>query len=538
VPTSTGFPVPKGFSVRSITAGPDGNLWFTANGVVSTIGKITTSGAITIFPLPGPNPSLAGITAGPDGNIWFTDFNGSQIGKITPTGAVTYFPLGQFSGPSAITTGPDGNLWFAGEGFIGRMTTAGAVDQFPTPNIEAGGIVLGPDNNLWFTENTKVAKITTAGVITEFILPSDIGARAITNGPGGALWFCSQLGGKIGRITPPGTITEFLAPSDVNLLAGTDDYVWFTQFSASFGLMTPTGAATNFPALIQSSSGPAGITVGPDGNIWYTQSSGANGNEIVRVVPPTSPPPPSMFISMIATAASGFTTIAPNTWITIRGSNLAPQGDARTWQPSDFTDSGLMPTTLDGVSVLVNGTPAIVSYISPGQVDVLTPPVPVSGTTNASPIDIAYQVTNNAVSTVGVIAPQPLESPELYLLDGGPYALAEHSDGTLVGPSTFFPGATTPAIPGEQITVLGSGFGAVSAPFVYRSKEQIGTLPSPALVRLGTTQVVPRYAGMVSPGIYQFIFTVPANLPDGDVAVSISYNGLTTQAGTLLNIHH
>ncbi len=35
-----------------------------------------------------------------------------------------------------------------------------------------------------------------------------------------------------------------------------------------------------------------------------------------------------------------------------------------------------MPTTLDGVSVLVNGTPAIVSYISPNQIDVLTPPCP------------------------------------------------------------------------------------------------------------------------------------------------------------------
>ncbi len=149
--------------------------------------------------------------------------------------------------------------------------------------------------------------------------------------------------------------------------------------------MTPTGAATEFPILIQGTSVP-GITVGPDGNIWYTQSSGATGNEIVRVVPPTSPPPPSMFVSTIGTAAAGRETIPPNTWITIRGANLAPPGDARTWRPSDFTGSGLMPTTLDGVNVFVNGTPAIVYYISPNQIDVLTPPVAVSGSSDALPI--------------------------------------------------------------------------------------------------------------------------------------------------------
>jgi len=35
----------------------------------------------------GANPQ--GITAGPDGNVWFTEYSGNRIGRITPIGAVT-----------------------------------------------------------------------------------------------------------------------------------------------------------------------------------------------------------------------------------------------------------------------------------------------------------------------------------------------------------------------------------------------------------------------------------------------------------------
>ena len=38
----------------------------------------------------GSAPS--GITAGPDGNLWFTEFDGSRIGRITPAGVASEFP--------------------------------------------------------------------------------------------------------------------------------------------------------------------------------------------------------------------------------------------------------------------------------------------------------------------------------------------------------------------------------------------------------------------------------------------------------------
>ncbi len=86
---------------------------------------------MTEFPVPSPSSYLLGdITAGPDGNLWFTEFESAsgtgQIGRITPGGQVTLFPLPMSgSKPGGITAGPDGNLWFtdAGLGQIGRITS-------------------------------------------------------------------------------------------------------------------------------------------------------------------------------------------------------------------------------------------------------------------------------------------------------------------------------------------------------------------------------------------------------------------------------
>ncbi len=59
--------------------------------------------------------SPLGITAGPDGNLWFTEYSGHRIGRITPLGAVTEFSAGITAGarPVGIASGPDGDLWFA-----------------------------------------------------------------------------------------------------------------------------------------------------------------------------------------------------------------------------------------------------------------------------------------------------------------------------------------------------------------------------------------------------------------------------------------
>lgn len=76
---------------------------------------------------------------------------------------------------------------------------------------------------------------------------------------------------------------------------------------------------------------------------------------------------------MVANAAGESPIIGPNTWVEIKGSNLAPAGDTRNWQSSDFVNNQ-MPTALDGAGVTMNGEAAYVYYISANQINVLAPP--------------------------------------------------------------------------------------------------------------------------------------------------------------------
>jgi streptogramin lyase len=110
---TTDFVAPPGRSASpyNIIVGPDKNLWFTEYGG-QKIGRVTTSGVITEFPIPGAL-QLVGIAAGPDGNIWFTDQLTGKVGHISTSGTnlkQLALPAGSF--PQGITAGPDKNLWF------------------------------------------------------------------------------------------------------------------------------------------------------------------------------------------------------------------------------------------------------------------------------------------------------------------------------------------------------------------------------------------------------------------------------------------
>jgi virginiamycin B lyase len=60
--------------------------------------------------------------------------------------------------------------------------------------------------------------------------------------------------------------------------------LWFTQTSESggaIGRVTTTGAFTAF--LLYSFAGEGGITVGPDGALWFMAYSGPDAAEIGRI---------------------------------------------------------------------------------------------------------------------------------------------------------------------------------------------------------------------------------------------------------------
>ena len=309
VVTEFAIPTPDSGPI-DITTGPDGALWFTE--FVGTIGRITTSGQITeyrIAPLRNNGTSLKkdrafafGITSGPDGALWFivnccapSGQPDSSIGRITTTGEITLFPVPKGTSPAVgITTGPDGNLWYPAtnvpcanknlpcsdriDGRIQRMTPAGVVTGdfvIPSPYSDPSRIVTGSDGNLWFTEQGaigangccqpsrpepgKIGRITTAGVITEFTTPPNSAGSPVTNpagiaaGPDGNIWW-----------TEYSYLTRPRDPEPGGLLHGGNR---IGRINVS------TLAITEFP-IPTAHARADGITAGPtgDGGLYFTES--------------------------------------------------------------------------------------------------------------------------------------------------------------------------------------------------------------------------------------------------------------------------
>ncbi len=240
-----------------------------------------------------------------------------------------------------------------------------------------------------------------------------------------------------------------------------------------------------------------------------------------------TPAPPGPQISEVANAADEGPSIAPNMWVEIKGTGLAPVGDARLWQDSDFVNNQ-MPVKLDGVSATVNGKNAFVYYISPTQINILTPPDTLSGSAQVV-------VSNNGVASVPFTAQAAALSPSFFLFSGSPYIAATHTNGALLGPAGLYPGST-PAEPGETIVLYANGFGSTSVPVVSGSIVQSGNLPQMPVIKIGGIAATVAFAGLVLPGEFQFNVVVPPALGDGDQPVTATYNGLTTQSGTLITV--
>jgi len=289
-------------------SGPDGALWF-ANG--GTIGRLTTDGTVTNYPIPSAS-KIAGIATGPDGKIWFTNSNGDTtgdfIGRMATDGSVTEFKDPSLSGPNGITVGPDGALWFTNYGnlslgypetpstsSIGRITTSGTISAFKGVADLATGITAGPDGALWFTNGGinifkgpvgggAIAESTLSGTQTVRYGPTGaVLMGSLTLGSDGAIWapvwapapYWAPPGTSwIERIGSSGTQTKFLIAEGVDLgnaqggiITGPDGAIWFTS-SGNIERITPDGAIVRYPHTSPTISATA-LCAGPDGNVWF-----------------------------------------------------------------------------------------------------------------------------------------------------------------------------------------------------------------------------------------------------------------------------
>src|ERR1051326_2637455 len=136
-------------------------------------------------------------------------------------------------------------------------------------------------------------------------------------------------------------------------------------------------------------------------------------------------PAPAFNTSGVTTAAGASGQgVAPGSLVSIFGSNLA----------SSLSSAGTVPlsTTLSGVSVMFNNTPAAVQSVSGGQITVQ---VPWEMTPGASQVVVTR---DDGVASGPVGIQIAASAPAIYCI--GEQAMAMNSDGSLAAPAGAIPG--------------------------------------------------------------------------------------------------
>ena len=174
-----------------------------------------------------------------------------------------------------------------------------------------------------------------------------------------------------------------------------------------------------------------------------------------------------------------------------------------------------LPTQLDGVTVTVNGTPAPLFFVSPGQINLQTPFAVQGPTANVV-------VSNNGQSSPAVEVPVAATSPGIFSVQQtgfGP-GIVTHADFSLVT-------AQNPARLGEVVIVFLTGMGAVSPPFPDGAAGPVS--PLSRTTDPGISVLFDGEAGSVlfsgaAPGfvgLYQLNVEIPTTGFTGTVAVAI-----------------
>jgi uncharacterized protein (TIGR03437 family) len=320
--------------------------------------------------------------------------------------------------------------------------------------------------------------------------------------------------------TPTGGFDQVLVAE----LDPTGSHLLFSTTIGSHGLNTasPAGLAVDTSGDIFL----AGNNDGPDlfttpGAFQTTSGDGVccqKGNGFVAKISPTNPQ-----ITAVTDAAGYQQGISPGAWIVIWGANLS--STTRSWLTSEIIN-GKLPTQLDGVGVTVDGKPAAVYYISPGQLDVQAPDDSTTGSVQV--VVTAPQGTATATATMQTVSPGLF----MYNTANRNYIAAQHVDYSLVGPSA-------PAKPGEVIILYATGFGPTTPP---TPSGQLVTTAYPVVnlsaitLTVGGKPAQVLWAGVTEAGLWQMNVQVPQDLTSGDAVVLAQIGGKSTQSNVFLSI--
>jgi streptogramin lyase len=240
-------------------ASSGGGLWVSGYGKLF---QLSTSGTLintfTTTTTGQPSDQLA-VDAG--GNFWFTEsepHEPNKVAQVTPTGATTEYTAGNGQYALGITNGPasNGDMWFTGcpgnvvVSIVPNGSSVGTQTPYVVPNGPNGApapqmIVTGPDGNLWFAScgagTISYMPVPSGGTPnpTAFAVPTtQTDGRGqvwgLAPGPNGDMWGGNIADNQLDRIPIGATSVSAIATVNVSaspwwMVAGPDGAIWFTE---------------------------------------------------------------------------------------------------------------------------------------------------------------------------------------------------------------------------------------------------------------------------------------------------------------------
>jgi uncharacterized protein (TIGR03437 family) len=520
---------------------------------VDTSGKITTvaGGTLTATPGDGGPATSAGVipravAIDAAGNIFISDYLTQTVREVNTKGIIN------------TVAGVPGGSGSSGDGGPATSALFGALY----------GIAVDSAENLYISDfgNNRVRVVNAAGIITTaaggagssesigdggpptsaYLEPDDVAVDGAGN-----YYIADYVNNRVRKVTvgekAPGLLS---AASSLYFSLGvavnsspnpeTIDVYTLGTVPLLFTVTSSTSSGGNWLTTIQTSgTTPALITasilmipgVGTfQGSIVLTPNAPDLSPITIPVtlyVPATAPPEP--VITGVVNGASFQPGVVANSWATIQGTNLASTTD--NWNSS--IKNGQLPDSLDGVTVLFDGMPAAVNYISPTQINVLAPNV-TSSTTQVV-------VTNAGSIGAGLSVPASQYGPAFFSWPDN-QVVATRQDFSYAAKAGTFPTLTTVAAkPGDVIILWGSGFGpttpSVPTGLETPSDTTYSTSPAPTITIDNVPATV--YGAALAPGfagLVQVAIQVPTSLGNGDWPVVASIGGVQSASGLVLSV--
>ena len=549
-------------AVYNIAIDAEGNL-YAADQNAQLVYKIDPLGSITNFAgngragLAGDGGAATsaqlrtpvGVAVGPDGSVYIADYGNDRIRKVDKSGMITTIAgtiggfagdgglatAARFNGPRSLGVDRAGNIFFvdffnfrvrkistggiittvAGTGRLslsGDGAAAAATDAFP------GWIAVATDGTFYYTDDgdgrlngyNRVRKVVN-GIIST-VAGTGVAGYSGDGGPGplaqlrsasgvavdanGNVFIADATDVKIRKVTPSGTITTY----------------------AGSGLAGNTGDGGS--ALLARFNFPSGMTTDAFGNLYVAD---VFNDKIRKIAPP--PVPQVRTDNPVLTSFGGKAGFSSNTYVEIYGQNFSTA--SRLWASADFSGVNA-PTSLDGISVTVNGKPAFIYYVSPTQININTPEDTATG-----PVILQVKTplgTSNAVTVNRARLSPTLQTVPQFLIGGKQYVVALTPDfTTFIGREAMLAGvAFKPARPGDTISIYALGCGPTTPPTQAGVVAGQGSaLALPFELKIGGTVAPVSFAGVVGAtiGLYQFNVVIPI-VAAGDQPIELTVDGI------------